>query len=67
MASKLLEHMDLALVVREEKGLDSFYQNHPDRTIIQEHFARIAANNIESIRTIGVRKLHYVDMDGVGQ
>jgi methionyl-tRNA formyltransferase len=33
---------ELSLVVREEKGLDTFYADHPDRTAIAAHFDRLA-------------------------
>lgn len=42
MAQRLREHFDLALVVREQKGLKEHYRNHPDRELIEAHFTRLA-------------------------
>ena len=41
MAHAIAQKHDLALAVREEKGLQSFYEDHPDRGIIEDHFERL--------------------------
>jgi methionyl-tRNA formyltransferase len=43
MAQRLAEALDLVLVVREEKGLDTFYDGRPDAGLIAQHFARLRA------------------------
>ena len=43
VARRLAAETDLALVVREEKGLERFYENHPDRELIMNHFGHLAA------------------------
>jgi folate-dependent phosphoribosylglycinamide formyltransferase PurN len=41
MAHRLADALDLRLVVREEKGLDTFYEGRGDAEIIAGHFARL--------------------------
>jgi hypothetical protein len=43
LARRLAEAMELVLVVREEKGLDTFYDGRPDAEVIARHFARLRA------------------------
>lgn len=42
VANELAKYFDLALTVREEKGFDAFYKNHPDKSLIFDHFQRLA-------------------------
>lgn len=42
LAHRLREHFDLALIVREEKGIRRHYAGHPDRRLIEDHFQRLA-------------------------
>ena len=42
VAGRLHERFGLDLVVCEEKGLQSFYEDHPDRELINEHFQHLA-------------------------
>jgi methionyl-tRNA formyltransferase len=41
MAHRLAAELELALVIREEKGLDTFYEGRPDAETIAGHFARL--------------------------
>jgi hypothetical protein len=43
MAHRLAEALELVLVIREEKGLDTFYDGRPDAETIAGHFARLKA------------------------
>ena len=43
VATRLAAEFDLVLVVREEKGLDTTNEGHPDKDIIEDHFHRLAA------------------------
>jgi methionyl-tRNA formyltransferase len=43
MAHRIAADFELVLAVREEKGLGAFYENHPDRDLIADHFHRLAA------------------------
>jgi phosphoribosylglycinamide formyltransferase 1 len=38
MAKRMAAFGGLALVVREEKGLDQFYEGYPDKAVIDSHF-----------------------------
>ncbi len=42
LANRLKDHFNSLKIIREEKGLQSFYANHPDREIIKDHFQRLA-------------------------
>ncbi len=41
MAHRLAASLDLGLVIREEKGLDTFYEGRADAEVIAGHFARL--------------------------
>jgi folate-dependent phosphoribosylglycinamide formyltransferase PurN len=47
MAHRLAAALDLRLVIREEKGLDTFYEGREDAGIITGHFARLKETELQ--------------------
>lgn len=53
MAHRLAAALDLGLVIREEKGLDTFYEGRPDAGIIAGHFARLKETELRFFGAYG--------------
>lgn len=43
LAKRLAEHFDLRLIIREKKGLEKTYDDHPDVGTINNHFRNLAS------------------------